>query len=79
MKIAATLAIALLSASSFAFAADNNGGKGGKSGMDPSTTGSLKGNGLNIDGSSDDAAKCRQGSAGAALCRQKRKNMDMQN
>jgi len=72
MKIAIATAAALLAASSFAFAADNNGSKGGKDGpnTDPATTGSLKGNGLNIDGSSDDAAKCREGSAGAALCQQ---------
>ena len=78
MKIAATLAVALLSASTFAFAADNNGGKDGKNGTDPATTGSLKGNGLNIDGSSDDAEKCRDGAAGAALCDEQGTTMDMQ-
>jgi len=70
MKLVIATTAALLAASSFAFAADNNGGKGGKDGTDPATTGSLKGNGLNVDGSSDDAAKCRDGSAGAALCDQ---------
>lgn len=82
MKIAATLAIALLSTSSFAYAADKGGDKGGRQGTDTSSTsrpGSLKGNGLNIDGSSDDAAKCRSGKAGAALCRERKKAMDMQN
>jgi hypothetical protein len=74
MKIAATIAVALLSASTFAFAADN-GGEDGKNGTDPATTGSLKGNGLNIDGTSDDAEKCREGTAGAALCDERRTTM----
>ena len=75
MKIAATLAIALLSVSSLACAANNSGGKGGR---DPATAGSLKGNGLNMDGSSDDAKKCRDGTGGAALCQQRGTTMDMQ-
>ncbi|MBX9455208.1 MAG: hypothetical protein KL863_03820 [Rhizobium sp.] len=43
-KLASTLAVALVAASSFAFAADNSGGKDGKDGMmnDPNTTGSIE-------------------------------------
>lgn len=79
MKIAIATAAALLAATSFAFAADNKGGgKDGKNGTDPTTTGSLKGNGLNIDGTSDDAEKCRAGTAGAALCGERDMNTDMQ-
>lgn len=79
MKIAATLAVALLSTTSFAYAVDKGGDKGGKQGTETSSPGSLKGNGLNIDGSSDDAAKCRSGKAGAALCRERKKAMNRQN
>ena len=78
MKISAAFAVALLCASTFAFAAQINGGDKKNHDTDVTTTGSLKGNGLNIDGTSDDAEKCREGTAGAALCGQRDKNMDMQ-
>jgi hypothetical protein len=78
VKIAATVAVALLSASTFAFAADNSGGGKNGNDADHTTTSSLKGNGLNIDGTSDDATKCRDGTAGAALCRQRNKNTAVQ-
>lgn len=72
MKIALTLAAGLLALSSVAYAGNNNNNNGGKSkGQDSTTTGSLKGNGLNEDGSSDDAMKCRAHTAGAALCGEK--------
>ena len=70
MKIAIATVAALLAVSSMAFAAD----KGGKSDKNQDTTnssGTMKGNGLNVDGSSDDAMKCRAHTAGAALCGEK--------
>lgn len=75
MRAALIIAAILVSASSQTFAGNNNGGRNND--MDRTTTGSLKGNGLNIDGTSDDAEKCREGTAGAALCGQKHKNSDM--
>lgn len=79
MRIAIATAAALLAASSFAFAADNNGNNnGGKDGMknDQTTTGSIKGNGLNKDGTSDDAEKCREHVAGGAPCLENGTTMD---
>ena len=69
MKIAATLAVALLSVSSFAMAADNNGGKGGKDGMktDPATTGSTT---VDSTGDLQDQKKCREGTGGGAPCQE---------
>jgi len=78
MKAAATLAIAIVCISTLAFAADNNGGGKNRNDTDRMTTGSLKGNGLNIDGTSDDAEKCRERTAGAALCGQPHKGTDIQ-
>ena len=70
MKLAATLAVALLSASSFAFAADNNGGKDvpdGGAGRDDTTTGSISDP---ETGNIDDATKCREGVSGGAPCQE---------
>lgn len=78
MKTAATIAVVLLCTSTFAFAAANNGGGKNRNDTDRMTTGSLKGNGLNIDGTSDDAEKCRERTAGAALCGQQHKRTDIQ-
>ena len=65
--VMATVAVGLLTVSSLSYAA-NNGGKGEK---DPPTAGgTARGDGINLDGSSDDAQKCREGTAGAALCRE---------
>lgn len=75
MKIAIATAAALLAASSFALAADNNGGKDGMK-NDQTTTGSIKGNGLNKDGTSDDAQKCREHSGGGAPCQENGTMMD---
>jgi hypothetical protein len=72
MRAALVIAAVVMSTSSLALAG-NNGGKN-DSAPDRETTGSLKGNGLNIDGTSDDAAKCRERTAGAALCGQRPKN-----
>lgn len=70
MKLALTLAAGILAASSFAFAADDNGGgnKDGKNDnmMDQSTTGSIR----DQDGTGDDATKCREGISGGAPCQE---------
>jgi hypothetical protein len=77
MKIAIATAAVLLSASSFAYAADNNGGKDGKDGMknDQTTTGSVT-----KDGSGDlmDQENCREGTGGGAPCQEQGTTMDTQ-
>ncbi|MBX9459526.1 MAG: hypothetical protein KL863_27790 [Rhizobium sp.] len=71
MKIAIATAATLLAASSFAFAADNNGGKDGKDGMmDNSTTGSIQSQTKDSTGGIDDATECREGTAGGPLCQE---------
>lgn len=68
--LATTLAAGLLAVSSFAFAADNNGGKSepdGGSARDPMTTGDIN----NPEtGTIDDATKCREGTSGGAPCQE---------
>jgi hypothetical protein len=76
MRAALVITAALIATSSLAFAGNNNGGKNSNS-SDRSMTSSLKGNGLNIDGTADDAAKCRSRTAGAALCGQRHKKTGM--
>lgn len=68
MKIAITLAVALIIMAAPAHAANNDGRDGGRDSMKPG--GVARGDGINLDGSSDDAKKCREGTAGAALCRE---------
>ena len=73
-KLASTLAVAMLAASSFAFAADNGGKNDGKDGMDNTTTNSTK----NSTGDIDDQKACRDGSGGGAPCSEDGTTMDMQ-
>lgn len=71
MKIALTVAAGLLAASSFAFAADNNGGdkNGGKDGMkDNMTTGSTQTQ--DATGDLEDQKHCREGTGGGAPCQE---------
>lgn len=77
MKLAIATAAALLAASTFAFAADNNGGKDGKGGMknDQTTTGSVTKDGT---GDTLDQKKCREGTGGGAPCQEQGTTMDMQ-
>jgi hypothetical protein len=75
MKLVLTLAAGLLAASSFAFAADNNGGKNDNNGKDNMATGSIN------DPSRpdmEDAQKCRDHVAGGAPCQEPGTTMDMQ-
>jgi hypothetical protein len=80
MKIAATLAVALLSASTFAFAADNNGGdnnNGGNNGqMDDMTTGSTRTS--DPTGDLADQENCREGTGGGAPCQEQGTTMGTQ-
>jgi len=70
MKLAIATAAALLAASSFTFAADNNDGKDVPDGgavRDEQTTGSIS----NPEtGNIDDATKCREGVSGGAPCQE---------
>jgi len=78
MKIALTLAAGLLAASSMAFAADNSGSKDNNGNPDTMNTGSIEKNGINKDGTIDDATKCREGTGGGAPCQEDGTVMDMQ-
>lgn len=78
MKLAIATAAALLAASSFAFAADNNSGgnNGGNNGTkDNMTTGSTTKDGT---GDLEDQQKCREGTGGGAPCQENGTTMDMQ-
>lgn len=73
MKIALATAAALLSASSFAFAADNGGKNDGKN--DADKTGSISDpNRPDMD----DAEKCRDHVAGGPVCNEQGTSTDMQ-
>jgi len=75
MKLAIATAAALLAASSFSFAADNNGGKDGKDGMknDQTTTGSVT---KDSTGDLMDQKNCREGTGGGAPCQEQGTTMD---
>ena len=65
MKIAIATAAAMLAASSFAFAANNDGGdRGSRDGVDRSTTGSIERDRNDID----DQERCRNHEWGGPLC-----------
>ena len=69
MKLAIATAAALLAASSFAFAADNNGGKNdNNNGQDNMNTGSVTKDGT---GDLEDQQKCREGTGGGAPCQER--------
>jgi hypothetical protein len=71
-----TLAAGLLAASSFAFAADNNGGKNNNNGgKDNMTTGSINDP---VRPDMEDAEKCREHVAGGAPCQEPGTTMDSQ-
>lgn len=66
MKIAATLAVALLSASTLAFAANNNGGGRDGAKNDGDRTGSIERNREDFD--YEDRERCRKHEFGGPLC-----------
>lgn len=66
MKIAIATAAAMLAASTLAFAGNNNGGdRGGRDGVDRSTTGSIR-----DQNDIDDQERCRNHEWGGPLCGQ---------
>lgn len=74
MKLVIATTAALLAASSFAFAADNAGGKDGKN-SDPTTTGSTT---KDSTGDLTDQKNCREGTGGGAPCQERGTTMEMQ-